>query len=270
MKLTVLVENSTLIDKYLLAEPGLSFLLETDCGQKILFDTGYSEVLLENANRLKIPLEELDYIVISHGHNDHVGGLKHLVNIPFKKKVKLIAHSMAFEPKLYGIDEKIGLDIPVEDLAEKFDIEYYDKPYEILPGLTFLGEIPRITEFEPLVPYGKKLLTGAEDYLLDDTALALKKEEGLVIITGCSHSGIVNICEYAKKVCNCSKLVSIIGGLHLLRSTPDRVSKTIEYFKSQNLKEIFPCHCSGFYTICEMYKSLNVKQIATGSEIIIV
>ena len=121
MKLTVLVENTTLIDKYLLGEPGLSFLLEAG-GKKILFDTGYSDVFIKNAKLLGIPLEDLDYIVISHGHNDHVGGLKPLLNLSFKKSVKLIAHSAAFEPKLYGKDEKIGLDIPLEVLAEKFEL----------------------------------------------------------------------------------------------------------------------------------------------------
>ena len=265
MKLTVLVENTTLIDKYLLGEPGLSFLLEAG-GKKILFDTGYSDVFIKNAKLLGIPLEDLDYIVISHGHNDHVGGLKHLLNLSFKKSVKLIAHSAAFEPKLYGKDEKIGLDIPLEVLAEKFEICYKDKPFEVLPGLIFLGEIPRISELEPPVPYGKKLLTGKDDFLLDDTALAFKSKNGLVIITGCSHSGIVNICEFAKKVCGCNKISAIIGGLHLLRADDSRINKTVDYFKAQNLDMIYPCHCTGFDTICKMYQSLNVKSIGVGSE----
>lgn len=266
MKLTVLVENSTLIDKYLLGEPGLCFLLEAD-GKKILFDTGYSDVFIENSKRMGISLAELDYIVISHGHNDHVGGLKHLLNLPFRKSVKFIAHSAAFEPKVYGKDEKIGLDVPLELLEEKFEICYKDKPFELLPELIFLGEIPRISEFEPPAPYGKKLMTGALDFLLDDTALAFKSQNGLVIITGCSHSGIVNICEYAKKVCSCDKIFAVIGGLHLLRADDSRINKTVDYLKAQNLDVIYPCHCTGFDTICKMYQSLNVKSIGVGSEI---
>lgn len=265
MKLTVLVENSTLIDKYLLAEPAVSFLIETKGGQKVLFDAGYSDVVIENSKRTGICLEDLDYIVISHGHNDHVGGLKYLVNINFKKKVKLITHSKSFEPKLYGVDEKIGLDIPLSILEEKFEIIYSDKPFEFLPDLVFLGEIPRIVDFEPLVPYGKKLLTGEDDLLLDDSALVCKSNEGLYIITGCSHSGIVNICEYAKKVCGYDEICSIIGGLHLLRASGDRVDKTIEYLKTLKLKNIYPCHCTGFDTVCKMYQSLPVKNIGTGA-----
>ena len=105
-----------------------------------------------------------------------------------------------------------------------------------------------------------------DDFLLDDTALAFKSKNGLVIITGCSHSGIVNICEYAKKVCGCNKISAIIGGLHLLRADDSRINKTVDYFKAQNLDVIYPCHCTGFNTICKMYQSLNVKSIGVGSE----
>lgn len=266
MKLTVLVENSTLIDKYLLGEPGLAFLLEVE-GKKILFDTGYSDVFIENAFRMGISLADFDYVVISHGHNDHTGGLKYLLRENFTKKPGFIAHPEVLEPKLYGVDEKIGVDVTQEELSEKFNVDLSRAPRVISENVVFLGEIPRKSELEPLAPYGKKLLTGKPDYLLDDSALAIKTSKGIVVLTACSHSGIINICEYAKEVCGCDKIVSIIGGLHLLRASEDRIMKIIEYLRKQNLEVIYPCHCTGFHTICEMYKSLNVKEIGCGSEL---
>ncbi|NTV00660.1 MAG: MBL fold metallo-hydrolase, partial [Methanoregulaceae archaeon] len=105
MSLTVLVDNNTLTDRYFTAEPGLSFLLRTG-GKKVLFDTGYSGMFLANAERMGINLRDLDYVVLSHGHLDHTGGLVPLIRLLTEAKIEdmahkvpeLVAHPLCFYP----------------------------------------------------------------------------------------------------------------------------------------------------------------------------
>lgn len=106
MKLKILVDNNTLIDHYFLGEPAVSYYLEID-DKRILFDTGYSEVILKNAEALRIDLSQLTHIVLSHGHNDHSNGLKILNESMDMSKVSLIAHPHCFIPKYDG-EEYIG------------------------------------------------------------------------------------------------------------------------------------------------------------------
>ena len=107
MQLTVLVDNNTLIDRYLVGEPGVSYLIEHD-GQKILFDTGYSDIFLQNAQTLRIDLTTIDSIVLSHGHNDHTWGLNHLtqhydrLNFTPERKINLVCHPDALNPKKFA------------------------------------------------------------------------------------------------------------------------------------------------------------------------
>ncbi|MFR8652958.1 MBL fold metallo-hydrolase [Megamonas funiformis] len=96
--LNVLVDNNTFIDKYFLGEPALSYFIELD-NKKILFDTGYSDIFLTNANKMNISLANLDYIVLSHGHSDYTGGLKSLLHKYNLEKTKLIAHPQILYPK---------------------------------------------------------------------------------------------------------------------------------------------------------------------------
>jgi len=235
MKITVLADNNSLIDRYFLAEPALSFYIEAD-GKKILFDAGYSDVFLKNAARLGIDLGGLDYIIISHGHLDHTWGLKHLFKFykNAKKKPLLIAHPDLFLPKFFdGVE--IGLKEDSQTLLKYFDICPSVVPLKITKNLFYLGEIPRKNDFEGAAIQG--------DLLLDDTALAFKGKYGLDIVTGCSHAGIVNIINYAKKVTKVKKVAAVIGGLHLMSPDDNVIKKTTDYLKKQKLKVLYPCHC---------------------------
>jgi len=206
LKLTVLVDNNTLTDRYYQGEPGLSFFLETG-KKKILFDTGYSSLFLKNAGAMGIGMHNLNFVVLSHGHLDHSGGLAPLIRhftegiIEGKKhsEPKLIAHPWCFLPKEKLPLHNNGSIICEEELSRHFRMNLSDTPVWITKNLVFLGKIPRTFSFENTNP-GKRRLYLPDgkiepDYLIDDTALAYRSDSGIVIITGCSHSGICNIIE---------------------------------------------------------------------------
>ena len=267
-KVTILTDNNTITDKYLLGEPALSILIEAE-GKNILFDTGYSDVFLKNAQKLKKDLKNIDYIVLSHGHNDHTGGLKYIFDL-FKNaidKPKIIACPEVFVQRYDDIDGEFGSPVAKEAIEAAFDVHYHPKPYFISENIVFLGQIPRNNSFESQNPYGLLKNLDLPDYVLDDSALALNTKDGIVIITGCSHSGIVNICEYAKCVCKKDKISSIIGGLHLKDAAQTQLGNTIEYLKNLSLDSLYACHCTGFQALCRLNLTTNLKESGSGFEI---
>ena len=141
MKLVVLADNNTYIDQYYLAEPALSIYIENG-EKKYLFDTGYSDVYLKNAAKLGIELESLDAVIISHGHNDHTGGLAFYPKL--QKKPLLVAHLGIMESKRA---EGLSISLPVSEsyLQERFTFKLIREPLWLDEQLVFLGEIPRMT-----------------------------------------------------------------------------------------------------------------------------
>jgi 7,8-dihydropterin-6-yl-methyl-4-(beta-D-ribofuranosyl)aminobenzene 5'-phosphate synthase len=273
MKLTVLVDNNTLIDRYLYAEPALSFFIEVD-NKKILFDTGYSDVFIHNAEKMKIKLANTDIIVLSHGHNDHTWGLNHFIQYftertlkkQIVKKTILIAHPMTLQPKIYNNSIVIGNILSLDILSEMFKLQLSRKPVPLTENLIFLGEIDRHNNFEAKNPIGQILEDGVkkDDYLLDDSALVYRSAKGLVIITGCSHAGICNIVEKAKNVCGDNRIISIIGGLHLLNPSSLQLQETIKYLAELKPESIYACHCTDLKSKIELSKVVNVKEVGSG------
>lgn len=267
MKLTVMVDNNTYIDKYYYGEPALSYYIE-ESGKRVLFDTGYSDVLIKNAEKMGIDLNNLDYIVISHGHNDHTGGLKYIFENKLMDKTMLISHPCCFLPK-YLDDECIGAPYSEEKIRSFINWCPSDEPLNITENIIFLGRIPRDNDFEAKRPIGEfKDYDGTlkPDFVIDDSALVYKAENGLFIITGCSHSGICNIIEYAKKICGCDKVIGVIGGFHLFNSE-NRIKYTADYFEASGIETLYPCHCVSLKAKAEMMRRLNVKEVGVGMEI---
>lgn len=266
MKLKVLVDNNTYIDQYYCGEPAVSYYIE-DEDARLLLDVGYSDLFLRNSNQLGVNLEDLTAIVISHGHDDHTRGLKYYFEQNYKKDITVIAHPDAFKEKIKD-NAKICSPFLQEELNEKCNLILSKEPIKISKHITFLGEIPRRNDFENKKPIGKQLDNGiyVDDYLKDDTALVYKNDNGIYIITGCSHSGICNIIEYAKRVCEDDRVIGIIGGFHLFEVN-EQVEKTIDYLKQNNLKELYPCHCTSFEVRAEIHKTIKVKEVGVGLEI---
>jgi 7,8-dihydropterin-6-yl-methyl-4-(beta-D-ribofuranosyl)aminobenzene 5'-phosphate synthase len=261
MKLTVLTDNTTRIDAYYLGEPGVSYYLE-EGDLRVLFDTGYSDVYLRNADKLGLDLGGVDMIVLSHGHNDHTGGL---VYFPENgRRVPLLAHPNVFEPKRYD-GEPIGSPMTCEQAGQRFDLRLSEQPVHLSERLIFLGQVPRTIPFENRSPVGERYTEGAwqPDFLLDDSALVYRGREGLWIITGCSHVGICNITEYAKKLCGEARISGIIGGFHLVTMT-SRVGKTVEYLRAQHPKHLCPCHCTAFHARAAIHAAVPVDEVCVG------
>jgi len=134
------------------------------------------------------------------------------------------------------------------------------KVLEIAPDLYFLGEIPRVTSFERGMY--------KNDPIKDDTALVLKTSGGCVVISGCSHSGICNICEYAKEITG-QNLRSVIGGFHLMKENTKIIEKTVEYFKKESPESLYPLHCMDFEAQCLFHRSFGSEKLCTGDQLII-
>jgi 7,8-dihydropterin-6-yl-methyl-4-(beta-D-ribofuranosyl)aminobenzene 5'-phosphate synthase len=270
MELKVLIDNNTLIDRYFLGEPGLSFLIQAE-GKKILFDLGYSDCFIHNARKMQESLLDLDAVVLSHGHMDHTWGLPHLMahlseaaneKIPHKRPV-LIGHPQVLESKLYNGTEEIGSIISPEKAAHHFLLQWTKEPYWITEKLVFLGEIPRVHDFENQTPIGE--VACGPDYLFDDSALAYMSEEGLAILSGCAHAGICNIIRHAQQVCGEDRIADLVGGLHLLAPKKDQLEGTLETLKKIGPAQLHPCHCTDLDSKFALTAVAPVLEVGVGT-----
>jgi 7,8-dihydropterin-6-yl-methyl-4-(beta-D-ribofuranosyl)aminobenzene 5'-phosphate synthase len=265
MKLTVLVDNNTIPDAHFYGEPGLCLWVEVD-GKHILFDTGYSNVYLENAKKLGVDLAKTDFIILSHGHNDHTVGLKYF---PYpSKKVTLISHSKTLYRK-FDNKEYFGSPVLKDEADKLYTYIQTDKPYFITPNVVFLGEIKRQLQFESSTTIGFSEINGNKqpDKLVDDTGIAIKTIKGVFVITGCSHSGVCNIINQAKRVFNVNEIYSIIGGFHLLKASKSRVKKTAEFLQQEVNGVMYPCHCTDFTAKCAIAALSKVEEVFVGKTI---
>lgn len=274
IKITVLVDNNTLIDSYFCGEPGVCYYIEAD-DKKILFDTGYSDIFIDNAHILDIDLADITDLVLSHGHNDHTWGLSHLIqhfdrrNVEIRQAKHLIYHPDALMPKKFQ-SKVIGANTPKDVLSSYFNCVETREPFYLSENVIFLGQIPRNNSFEGKEPIGTTLDDNCnivDDYVLDDSALAIKTTEGLIVITGCSHSGICNITEYAKQVTGIDKIVTVIGGFHLQQASETVLKHTGNYFNQQDLTHIHPCHCTDLNAKIYLAKYAPVQEVGTGLQL---
>ena len=255
MRISILTDN-TAGDGFE-AEHGLSYLIEID-GENILFDTGLSDIFLKNASKLgKNVLDDVETVVLSHGHGDHGNGLFHLNN------KMLLTHPGAFIKRYRKKDHSpIGLAIDEEKLRQKFKITTSLKPVRITENLWFLGEIPRQTDFES--KHTDFLLnSGEEDFIADDSALVATINNELVVISGCAHSGICNICEHAKKVTGIGTIKAVIGGFHL-KDAGVQTQKTSAYFEESNIQLLFPAHCTQAVAKAYFRQRFQFPDVKTG------
>lgn len=255
LTISVLTDNTA--GGQFLAEHGLSYLVEID-NEKILFDAGHSDVFLKNAQKLKIDIEnEVKTVVLSHGHWDHGNGLKYLSN------KTLITHPASFSKRYRKIDHTtVGMDLTKNDIEKLFTLKESKDPLQLTENLFFLGEIPRNNDFESQATRFE-FADGSDDFIPDDSALAAIVNNELIVITGCSHSGICNICEHAKKVTGVNKIKAVMGGFHLKKQNKQSL-KTVEHFRKNNVAKLLPSHCTALPALALFHSTFKTEQVKTG------
>ncbi|MEA4921071.1 MAG: MBL fold metallo-hydrolase [Clostridiaceae bacterium] len=263
IKIAVLVDNSTLVsqDTNLVGEAGASYYIE-DENKKFLFDVGFSDNFYKNSKIMGIDLSKVDAIVLSHGHDDHIGGLRYMPE--FMEGKPIVCHPDLFGP-IYLNGLPIGCDFTNSEIAKKYNLILSREPLKLTQNLWYLGEIPRENNFEGKRSVGEKQFDSgiAPDNLLDDSALAYVSDKGLFIITGCSHCGICNIITYAKSVTGVDNVYGVIGGLHLL-TVNENLTKTIEFLSKENIQLFCPCHCVALPAKLEMAKHMQIQEVGVG------
>jgi len=273
IKITLIVED-TVNRAGLIAEHGLAFLLEYK-SKYILFDTGQGLAIAHNAKHLDLPIEKVDTVILSHGHYDHTGGLSYVLEK--SPNVKILSHPLAFENKYVCKNQtfqSIGMPQNIKDTIHKQNnhIIFNAEPIEIYDGLYVTGQIPRITDFEDTGGYFfVDEQCQQSDSLLDDQALYFESSQGIVVVLGCAHSGIINTLKYISHLTNRKHIYSVIGGMHLLSASKERIARTICEMKKFDIQYIYPMHCTGMQAILSLCLEFKTKchQLDSGASIVI-
>ena len=248
IRITTLSENTAGMGEFL-GEWGLSVLVETK-ETIVLLDAGQRYSISHNADTLGIDLSKIEKVVLSHGHFDHTGGLRELLR-RMRKTVEIIAHPDIWQVKYARRegepDRYIGSPFrqnELESLGGVFHLS--SQPVRIAKDVMTTGEIPMITTFEKIDAalfvqegYGWK-----PDKVLDDQALIVKTKQGLVVILGCAHRGMINTLYHAQQIAGTAEIHAVIGGSHLISASEERLWQTIAALKDLGVQKLGLCHCT--------------------------
>ena len=272
MQLTVLVDNHTLIDRYLVGEPGISLLVR-DTDTTVLLDVGYSDAFLTNASKMGRNLAELDYVALSHGHLDHTWGLEPLARYYTElaiekrphRRPSLVAHPRTFVSVSDNELVEFGSLMSREKLAKHFRLQLSEQPQRLGERLVYLGPIPRVNEFEGRRAFGRKDGEDQDDLVPEDSALVYCSPGGLVVMTGCAHAGICNTIEHAKAVCGDDRVVDIVGGLHLMSPEPAQLAGTLAYLRELHPRVVHACHCTDLRSKIALAGVVPLEEVGCGT-----
>ena len=272
----------------LLAEHGFAALVElNEAGVRILWDAGISTTaLLENARLMKIDLAAVDLITLSHGHGDHYAAMAQVLRAAVRRpeprewpadasmeeiqawteghRVPLIAHPAAFRER-WGIardGKKYGPHLAprAEWEAAGAEIVLSEGPYRLGPGCWTTGAVPRRSFEKAGTPPSRAYREGDQflrDRLDDDQAIVINvRDKGLVVLSGCAHSGIVNTVQHAREISGVDQVHAILGGFHLAPAKDDEIERTIDEIEKLGPEMVVPTHCTGFKAIVRFSKRM--------------
>lgn len=261
-RVTVLCENSVIKPGALIGEHGFSALVERG-GEKVLFDTGQGFGLVHNARILGIDLDSVKKAVISHGHNDHTGGLAEFLLVGGKRDI--YAHPAIFDPRYREVpdDPPKPIGIPftrahLEGLGASFHLS--EEPQKVAEGVLTTGVVPRNTPFET---GDQTLLVGHEDGgcsrdpLSDDLSLAIEGESGLIVLLGCAHSGLVNILNHVRGLRPDKPIKAILGGTHLGMCPEEQMTATVKAISDMAIEKVGASHCTGLAGAARLKEALG-------------
>jgi 7,8-dihydropterin-6-yl-methyl-4-(beta-D-ribofuranosyl)aminobenzene 5'-phosphate synthase len=245
--ITILADNCAAPG--LKAEHGLSFFIEKE-DITILFDTACDNTLLYNAGALGVDLSQTELLVLSHGHYDHTGGVAEVLFLAPNANIYL--HPAAFQER-YSIRNGTAKPTSMPDHARSAiinlpqqQIHRVSKPTMLCSGIGITGPIPRLTSYEnPGGPFFLDTTGKQPDPIDDDLSLWIESENGLIIVTGCCHAGLINTIRSIVEHTGEKRIAALIGGFHLSAASTERLEKTVKELKEYDIRQIVPCHCTG-------------------------
>ncbi len=276
IRITALVDNETHFEGPILSENGISLLVEVpEINFSVLVDTGITgDTLINNSKVLKKDLSKVKAVFLTHNHYDHTGGLIKLLDVLEEKPI-IVAHPDIFSPK-YAILPSLNLKIltytgppfSAEDVRIHGGKLLLSKsPVPVAQDIITSGEIPRENSFEYVDGF-YRVENGSfiKDDLPDDQALIIGMDDGIVVILGCGHSGIVNTLNYVMSLTKSSKIKAVVGGLHLIDAHEERIEATIRELKKMDIEVIAPMHCTGFKAKSRIYSEMKgqYKEVYAG------
>ncbi len=259
------------------AEHGLSLMITVETGGRrssVLYDGGLArDTAIHNMDVLSVDPKELRAIVMSHGHPDHVGGLEGIAR-RIGRSLPLVLHPEVWrERKLVfptGAETYIGAPSKEDLAAEGVDIVEERGPTLLIDGTVLVtGEVDRLTDFETGFPiqWAREGHGWVPDFAVrDDQALVVNvRDRGLVIISGCGHSGIVNIVRHAQRVTGVSEVLAVIGGFHLTGGLYEAIiPRTVEELSAIGPRYIIPGHCTGWRAIHAFARQMPEAYLQTS------
>jgi len=296
----LLVRSTSTVKRYteapLLAEHGFAALIHLKAaGLKILWDAGMTRLALpENMQRLKVNPATIAKIALSHGHRDHTAAVTEMLQAIYRppqprrwpgdtppeeirrwvtgRRVPVIVHPAAFRERWVTQKDgaRYGPILPpprAEWEAAGAEIVLSEGPYQLGPGCWITGAIPRLSFEKAGVPATLTYRDGdafLPDHLDEDQAVVINvREKGLVVLSGCAHSGIVNTVNYAREISGVDKVWAILGGFHLARATDEEIQRTVDEIKRCQPKLVVPSHCTGVKA-AERFAAQMPDQFVTG------
>lgn len=251
-KITTLVENCV-YGRQLRAEHGLSLYIETP-EHKILFDTGASDLFIHNANVLNIDLKQVDYLILSHGHSDHTGGLQHFMTL--NETAKIACKKEILYPKFKDNREN---GIKEAELPERSRFLYINNTTELVPGLFIFPHIeivdPEDTHFDRF--YTRKAESKIPDTFEDELAIALITNNSFSVISACSHRGITNMIRTIQNRFPTLSPDLILGGFHIHNAETEKFNVIAHYLAANPPERMGTCHCTGVDKYALFHQQFN-------------
>jgi len=263
VEILILVENTTPIPDFQ-GEYGFAALVTVD-GKSFLFDTGSKEALLNNSLLAGVDLAQINDLIISHGHFDHTGAVRQFLQTSRNKRI--YAHSNIFVPRYVLLGERqkeIGVAFKEPEISSNgAELIFTDEFTEIHPEVFVTGAIPRLNDYEDV---GGSFWANTNDELVadniaDDMSMVINHPEGLIVISGCAHAGIINTIKYARMKTGQAKVLAFVGGTHLIKASEERLAKTVAALREYDVQRIIVCHCTGFKATVRLYNDLGSRVI---------
>jgi 7,8-dihydropterin-6-yl-methyl-4-(beta-D-ribofuranosyl)aminobenzene 5'-phosphate synthase len=264
LKITIL---STMLADEGIGEWGFSALVEAD-GHRILVDTGaHPETVLSNAQDLKIDLSDIREVILTHNHDDHVGGLLTLRRELMKKNpaalsVAYVAKGIFYSRPADGKEDNPMIAIRKEYEAGGGKFIEYDKPTEIFPGAWLTGPVPRTYPEKNWSVKGQVQTPAGlvEDNIPEDQSLLLNTAQGLIVVSGCGHAGVINTLTFAEKEFPSTPVYALVGGFHLFPQTDEQLDWTADKLKGFGVSYLIGAHCTGIEAVYRIRQRLNLPR----------